>query len=148
MRFRGGLLEEWPVPTPLLEADKLVNIPVVKHHNLSRYTGAMKNWYGILGGRRNRLHQKIDLSIADLATFMRPTLTIMDATRVLIQNGPQGGNLNDTLELNQVIATLDEVAGDTYGARLIGVDPEQVGFLKLGAERGLGVMNFDRAVVV
>jgi uncharacterized protein (DUF362 family) len=148
MRLKGELLDEWPVYTPLLEADKLINVPVVKHHNLSRYTGAMKNWYGVLGGRRNRLHQQIDLSIADLATFMRPTLTIMDATRVLIQNGPQGGNLNDTLELHQVIATLDEVAGDTYGARLIGVDPAQVGFLRLGVERGLGVMNYDNAVVV
>jgi uncharacterized protein (DUF362 family) len=148
MRLRGELLDEWPVYTPLLEADKLINVPVIKHHNLSRYTGAMKNWYGVLGGRRNRLHQSIDLSIADLATFMRPTLTILDATRVLIQNGPQGGNLNDTLELHQVIATLDEVAGDTYGASLIGVNPAEVGFLKLGAERGLGVMSFDGAKVV
>jgi uncharacterized protein (DUF362 family) len=56
----------------------------------------MKNWYGVLGGRRNRLHQSIDVSIADLATFMRPSLVVIDAMRVLVRNGPQGGNIDDT----------------------------------------------------
>jgi len=65
----------------------------------------MKNWYGSLGGRRNRLHQSIDVSVADLATFMRPTLVVVDATRVLVRNGPQGGNIDDTREIGTVIAT-------------------------------------------
>jgi uncharacterized protein (DUF362 family) len=141
MRLRGDLLDEWPVYTPLIEADKLINIPVAKHHNLSHYSGAMKNWYGVLGGRRNRLHQNIHLSIADLATFMRPTLTVLDATRVLFRNGPQGGNIADAKDVHQVIASLDEVAADTYGAQLLGVDPVRVSYLRLGQERNLGTMN-------
>ena len=141
MRMRGDLLDEWPVYTPLIEADKLINIPVAKHHNLSHYTGAMKNWYGVLGGRRNRLHQNIHLSIADLATFMRPTLTVLDATRVLFRNGPQGGNIADAKDMHQVIASLDEVAADTYGAQLLGVDPTRVTYLRLGQERNLGTMQ-------
>jgi len=141
MRLRGDLLDEWPVYTPLIEADKLINIPVAKHHNLSHYTGAMKNWYGVLGGRRNRLHQNIHLSIADLATFMRPTLTVLDATRVLFRNGPQGGNIADAKDMHQVIASLDEVAADTYGAQLLGVDPARVTYLRLGQERKLGTMD-------
>lgn len=148
MRLRGDLLDEWPVYTPLIEADKLINIPVAKHHNLSAYTGAMKNWYGVLGGRRNRLHQNIHLSIADLATFMRPTLTVLDATRVLLRNGPQGGNIADARDMHQVIASLDEVAADTYGATLIGVDPKGVGYIRLGAERGLGTMELTSWVEV
>lgn len=148
MRLRGDLLDEWPVYTPLIEADKVINVPVAKHHNLSNYTGAMKNWYGVLGGRRNRLHQNIHLSIADLATFMRPTLTVLDATRVLVRNGPQGGNIADARDLHQVIASLDEVAVDTYGARLIGVDPARVQYLALGQERGLGVSELSRVVEV
>jgi len=148
MRLRGDLLDEWPVYTPLIEADKLINIPVAKHHNLSHYTGAMKNWYGVLGGRRNRLHQNIHLSIADLATFMRPTLTVLDATRVLFRNGPQGGNLADARDEHQVIASLDEVAADTYGARLVGVDPNIVTYLRLGQERGLGSMSLTSVVTV
>lgn len=141
MRLRGELLDEWPVYTPLIEADKVINVPVAKHHNLSFYTGAMKNWYGILGGRRNRLHQNIHRSIADLATFMRPTLTVLDATRVLLRNGPQGGNLSDAVALHRVIAGLDEVAIDTLGAQLIGVDPTRVAYLLMGQERGLGSMR-------
>jgi uncharacterized protein (DUF362 family) len=138
LRMKGDVLDLWPVYTPLVNADKVINVPVAKHHNLSKYTGAMKNWYGLLGGRRNRLHQNIDVSIADLATFMRPTLTVLDATRVLLRNGPQGGNIDDAKDLHQVIASLDQVAADAYGATLIGEKPENVKYLALGAERGLG----------
>jgi uncharacterized protein (DUF362 family) len=143
MRLRGDVLDNWPVYTPLVQADKVINVPVAKHHNLSKYTGAMKNWYGILGGRRNRLHQNIDVSIADLSTFMRPTLTIVDATRVLLRNGPQGGNLDDAKDLFQVIATTDQVAADAYGCTLIGEKPENLGYLKLAVERGIGNANWQ-----
>ncbi len=148
LRLKGELLDEWPVYTPLIEADKVLNVPVAKHHNLSLYTGAMKNWYGVLGGRRNRLHQNIHLSIADLATFMRPTLTVLDATRVLLRNGPQGGNMADARNFHQVVASVDEVAADTYGARLIGVEPKSVTYLRLGQERGLGSMSLEGLRVV
>jgi len=144
IRMRGDVLDNWPVYTPLVNADKVINLPVAKHHNLSKFTGGMKNWYGLLGGRRNRLHQSINVSIADLATFMRPTLTILDATRVLLRNGPQGGNIDDATDLHQVIASLDPVAVDAYGATLIGVQPEAVEYLKLAAERGPGVAQWDQ----
>lgn len=148
MRLRGELLTDWPVYKPLVEADKVINVPVAKHHNLCRYTGAMKNWYGILGGRRNRLHQNIDLSIADLATFMRPTLTVVDATRVLVRNGPQGGNIDDTRELFQVIASVDQVAADAYACSLIGERPNNIGYLRMGVERGLGSAELSTLHVV
>lgn len=144
MRLKGELLDEWPVLATLVEADKLINVPIAKHHNLARYTGAMKNWYGSLGGRRNRLHQKIDLSIADLATFLQPTLTLIDATRVLVRNGPQGGNLADTAEKNTVIASIDQVAADARACRLIGQDPALVPYLALGEARGLGTVQWER----
>lgn len=143
MRLNGDVLDEWPVFMPLVQADKLINVPVAKHHNLAKYTGAMKNWYGSLGGRRNRLHQNIDVSVADLATFMRPTLVVVDATRVLIRNGPQGGNVDDTREMNTVIATVDQVAADSYGAGLIGQKRENIPYLKMGHERGLGTMFWE-----
>ncbi|HEY3592391.1 MAG TPA: DUF362 domain-containing protein [Polyangiaceae bacterium] len=143
MRLNGDVLDEWPVYTPLVQADKVINVPVAKHHNLAKYTGAMKNWYGALGGRRNRLHQNIDVSVADLATFMRPTLVVVDATRVLVRNGPQGGNIDDTKELGTVIATVDQVAADSYGTSLIGQKRENVPYLKMGHERGLGTMFWE-----
>jgi len=144
MRLRGDVLDEWPVYTPLVNADKVINLPIAKHHNLSKYTAAMKNWYGVLGGRRNRLHQNIDTSIADLATFMRPTLTIVDAVRVLMRNGPQGGNLDDARQADTLIASTDQVAADAWGCQLIGQKPENLGYLKMAEERGIGTMHYDK----
>ncbi len=142
-RMKGEVLDEWPIFTTLVDADKVINVPVAKHHNLAKYTAAMKNWYGVLGGRRNRLHQSIDVSIADLATFMRPSLVVVDATRVLVRNGPQGGNIDDTRVMGTVIATVDQVAADAYGCTLIGQHRDNVPYLKMGHERGLGTMYWE-----
>ncbi|MFW2330941.1 MAG: DUF362 domain-containing protein, partial [Nitrospinota bacterium] len=57
--LKGELLKVWPVANIYHFADKVINLPVLKHHSLSKATIAMKNWYGALGGKRNRLHQKI-----------------------------------------------------------------------------------------
>jgi uncharacterized protein (DUF362 family) len=142
MRLRGEVLDEWPVYRNLIEADVVINMPVAKHHNLARYTAAMKNWYGVLGGRRNRLHQSIDMSVADLATFMRPTLTVVDGVRVLLRNGPQGGNVDDTRRMDTVIATTDQVAADAYGCTLIDQRPENLPYLRIAQERGIGTTDW------
>jgi uncharacterized protein (DUF362 family) len=130
-----------PVLAAAVQADRFINVPVAKHHGLSGFTGAMKNLYGILGGRRNRLHQRIDDSIADLADFIRPTLTVMDATRVLVRNGPQGGDVGDTEAVGKVIASPDQVAVDAYSCRLIGLEPADLPYLALGSSRGLGAAD-------
>lgn len=146
-RINGELLSVWPIFTPIIEADKIINMPIVKHHNLSRVTMGMKNWYGILGGRRNQLHQNINVGIADLATFVRPTLTILDAYRVLMANGPQGGNLNDVRLLKTVVAGVDPVAIDAYGATFLDLKPEQIPYIMIGHERGLGNKNYSELQV-
>jgi uncharacterized protein (DUF362 family) len=138
----GELLKIWPVARYYHEVDKVINIPIVKHHSLCGCTLAMKNWYGVIGGRRNQLHQDIHTSIADLAQAVRPTFTVMDATRVLKSNGPTGGSLADVAIENTVIAGVDEVAIDTYCLRYLDVKAEQVPFLALGEQRGLGVMDW------
>jgi uncharacterized protein (DUF362 family) len=140
--MQGELLDVWPVSRYFLEADKVINLPVVKHHSLCGCTLAMKNWYGVLGGRRNQLHQRIHTSIVDLAAALRPTLTIMDATRVLKHNGPTGGSLDDVSVENTLIAGTDEVAIDAYSLRFLDLEPEQVPFLALGEERGLGRVDW------
>jgi uncharacterized protein (DUF362 family) len=143
MRVKGDVLDEWPIFTTLVDADKVINVPVAKHHNLAKYTAAMKNWYGVLGGRRNRLHQNIDTSIADLATFMRPTLVVVDAWRVLMRNGPQGGNIDDARDVRTVIASVDQVAADAFGCTLIGQRRENLPYLEMGEKRGLGTMRWE-----
>ncbi len=146
-RINGELLSVWPVYTPILEADKIINLPIAKHHNLSRATMGMKNWYGILGGRRNQLHQNIDVGIADLTTFVRPTFTILDAYRVLTANGPQGGNLDDVKTLKTVVAGIDPVAIDAFGATFLGLQAEQLPYIRIAHERGLGTMNYSELQV-
>jgi uncharacterized protein (DUF362 family) len=144
VNLRGDVLGEWPVLEPFIAADKMINFPVAKAHSLTGVTLGMKNWYGILGGQRNRLHQHIHESLADLADFMRPTLTIIDAYRVLIRNGPVGGDLGDVELKKTLIAGTDPVALDAYAAKAFwNIAPESLLYLKLAQERGLGKMAFD-----
>ncbi|MBN2801565.1 MAG: DUF362 domain-containing protein [Deltaproteobacteria bacterium] len=144
----GVILGTMPVLTPAVHCDKFINMPIAKHHGLSKFTGAMKNLYGVLGGRRNRLHQSVDDSIADLADFIRPTLTVMDATRVLMQNGPQGGNISDTKQLNKIIVSTDQVAVDAVSCQLIGLTPGQLPYLKKAQDRNLGISDISKIEVV
>jgi uncharacterized protein (DUF362 family) len=123
---------------PLLQAQRVINLPVAKHHGLSRVTVGMKNWFGVLGKGRNRLHQGIDKAIAELAATFRPTLTLVDATRVLLGNGPQGGSLDDVRAVGAVAAGVDPVLLDAWGAVQLGVRPEELGFIAEAERRGLG----------
>jgi uncharacterized protein (DUF362 family) len=138
-------LSEWPVLKYFLECDRLINMPIVKQHSLSSCTLGMKNFYGILGGSRNQLHQQIDQSIVDLAAFCRPTLVITDATRVLVRNGPTGGSLADVSVLDTVICATDQVAADARAAELLGLQPERVRHLRLAAASGLGQLDYQAA---
>ena len=137
-----GKLGRWPVFEPFITATKVINVPVAKHHALTNATLGMKNWYGILGGRRNQLHQRIDDSVAELAGLMRPTLTVMDATRVLLRNGPTGGSLSDVKRLDSVAVSLDPVAVDAWACTLIGAAPEAQGWLALGQKKKLGLIDY------
>jgi uncharacterized protein (DUF362 family) len=137
----GSILDRWEVFDPLLEADRLINVPVVKDHGLSRLTCGMKNLYGVLGGSRGRLHQRVHVSIADLAVAFRPTLTVVDATRVMVRGGPQGGRLDDLLPVGAVAAGTDPVALDAWGASLLGIDPKEIDYIVLARGRGLGTFG-------
>jgi uncharacterized protein (DUF362 family) len=140
--LKGESLKVWPVSVFYHQADKVINLPVVKHHSLSKCTMAMKNLYGILGGQRNRLHQDINTAIADLASAIRPTLTVMDATRVLKRNGPTGGNLSDVSAENTVIAGTDIVSVEAYGLRFLDLKVEEVPFIMIAEQRGIGTSDW------
>jgi uncharacterized protein (DUF362 family) len=140
----GDVLKVWPVFEPFLAADKIINIPIAKHHSLTGATLGMKNWYGILGGQRQRLHQHIHESLVDLAEFMHPTFTIIDAFRVLLRGGPTGGNLEDVAFKKTLLAGTDPVALDAYAAKTYwDLDYHKLRYLKLAMDRGLGTMNFE-----
>jgi uncharacterized protein (DUF362 family) len=143
--LQGDVLREWPVFEPFVNADKIINVPIAKHHSLTGTTLGMKNWYGILGGPRHQLHQKINESLADLADFMRPTLTIIDCYRVLMRNGPTGGNLEDVVLKKTLVAGTDPVALDAYVAKAYwNLEVSALPYLQMAAQRGLGTYEFEK----
>src|SRR5450759_949592 len=143
--LQGEVLRDWPVFDPFLNADKIINVPIAKHHSLTGTTLGMKNWYGILGGPRHQLHQKIHESLVDLAAFIRPTLTIIDCYRVLIRNGPTGGSLDDVLLKKTLVAGTDPVALDAYVAKAYwNLDVSSLPYLKMASQRGLGTYEFGK----
>lgn len=144
MDLRGEILDSWPVLEPFLNADKIINVPIAKHHSLTGASLGMKNWYGILGGPRHRLHQRIHESLADLADFMRPTLTVIDAWRVLMRNGPGGGNPADVALKKTLVAGTDPVALDAYVAKAYwDLDRHTLRYLDLARQRHLGTPDFE-----
>ena len=142
----NAVLKRWPFfHAPFRNATKVIGLPATKHHSLAGVTLGMKNWYGLLGGRRNRLHQDIHASIADLATLVRPTLVILDATRVLFRNGPTGGSMSDVRAEGIIAVGVDPIAIDTYGASLLGREAAELPFLIEAQRRGLGTTDLKDA---
>jgi uncharacterized protein (DUF362 family) len=146
--LRGEILGVWPALEAFLEADKVINIPIAKHHNLTGATLGIKNWYGILGGPRTRLHQRVHEALADLALFMRPTLTILDAWRVLVRNGPSGGSVGDVELRKTIVAGTDPVALDAYAAKtFFGLEAAKMPYLGMASQRGLGTVEWERLLL-
>ena len=143
MNLKGRSLDTWPVFVPLVEADAVINLPVAKHHSLSSLTVGMKNWIGGVGGSRWSLHQDIHQSIVDLANFFQPTVTLIDAIRIMTRNGPSGGSTSYVTAKNTLILSNDPVAGDAQAALLFGRSPEKLGFIRLARDQGLGTSDFQ-----
>jgi len=144
VKLPGNALKSWPLYVEALEADKVINVPIAKNHGLTRLSLGMKNWMGIMGGWRGMIHQRINESLVDISLIMKPTLIVLDCIRILTDNGPQGGNLSDVKIMNTVVAGVDQVAVDAYGATLFGLKGSDIGYVKLGHELGVGVMDLTK----
>jgi uncharacterized protein (DUF362 family) len=126
-------------------ADVVINVPIAKNHGDTGLTLGMKNFMGTVrdrGGMHNRgsLHRQI----AELAGFIRPELTVVDAIRILTADGPRGGSLNAVRKLDTVIASADFVAADAYTTRLFGyAAPTHLGYVKIAADMGLGRADLE-----
>lgn len=142
--IKGEFIKDWSVFMPLVEVDKVINIPIVKHHSLTLATIGMKNWFGIVSGHRNQLHQQAHEAIVDLANFVRPVLTVIDAYRVLTRGGPQGGSLAFVAKKRTVAISPDPVAADAFGAKILGLNPAKLRFIQLANEVGLGSLEWKQ----
>jgi len=144
----GVAIRSWPLYEEALRADIIINVPVAKHHSISRLTLGMKNLMGLLGGNRGVIHSNIGQKLADLTSAIDPALTVLDATRILIRNGPTGGRLEDVRVLNRVAASTDPVALDAYGAGFFGVDPKELSFVTAAYRMGLGEMDLTKVHMI
>lgn len=133
----------WDVLEPFVNATKIINVPVVKTHSEMRAIAGMKNWFGITTKSRMVWHNGLDRSIVELAQLMRPTLTVADASRVMMRGGPAGGGVGAVKQVGAVAAGFDPVALDAWAGSIFGFGPDELpGYIRLAEEAGLGTVDF------
>jgi uncharacterized protein (DUF362 family) len=138
----GQDITEWEVYQDILDADVLIDVPIAKDHSAARLSLGMKNLMGVIT-RPNQMHRNLHQRIADLGSLVRPTLTVVDAVRILTDHGPTGGSLNDVQRMDTVIASHDIVAADAYAATLFDLTGADIAYVKAAAEMGLGTMDLN-----
>ncbi len=124
----------------ILTRTRLVTIPVMKTHGKTTISGAIKNQWGCLPTFRHNFHPVVNEVLRDLATVLRPDLTVMDATVALEGNGPKSGRPRIC---NLVLSGADPVAVDAVAARIMGLDPLSIRHLAVCQEAGIGCREPD-----
>ena len=143
MDIKGDRLKNWKVYAPAVECDKFINVPILKHHSLARLTVGMKNLMGIVYDPRSHWHKNLVHYLVDITRFMKQTLIIVDAYRVLVRNGPTGGSPDDVKMFHSILVGEDPVGVDAQGAALMGLSPQSIEYIKLGDSSGIGSMNLS-----
>lgn len=139
------LIRNWPVLyKPFTDITKVIGMAPLKDHHRSGASMIMKNWYGLLGGRRNIFHQDIHSIIMELAMMVKPSLVILDATTSMMTNGPTGGSLSDLKNTNTMIVSTDQVAADAFGASLLGKSLDELLFIGKAEAAGIGTANYHK----
>jgi len=139
---QGQDITSWPIYRDIVETDVLIDVPIAKHHANTRLTLGMKNLIGVVADM-SKMHLNLAQRIADLNTVVRPSLTVVDGVRILMNNGPTGGSLSDVKLANTVIASHDIVAADSYAATLFDLTGADIPYLRIGAEMGLGKIDLS-----
>ncbi len=139
----GRLIRDWPVLyAPLARADRIIGLAPVKDHHRSGASMTLKNWYGLLGGRRNIFHQDIHTIIQELAMMIRPTVVVLDGIQSMLTNGPTGGSLSDLKPTGTLIVSSDPVAADAVGATLLGRTSVDLPFIAKAESTGAGTADY------
>jgi uncharacterized protein (DUF362 family) len=138
----GRDLKSCSVYQDLLSADVVINVPIAKHHSLARLTLGGKNLLGVVENP-GLMHANMGQRVADLISLFRPALTVIDAVRILVANGPSGGDLADVRQMDTVIASHDVVAADAYAATLFGLSGSDISYVRAAADRGLGTLDLS-----
>lgn len=140
---QGRDITSWGVYRDIVETDVLIDVPIAKQHSLARLTLGCKNLMGTIS-QPNQFHRNLGQRIADLTSLIYPTLTVVDAVRILTAHGPTGGSLNDVQQTNAVIASHDPVTADSYAATLFGLTGADIEYVQAASTMGLGTMDLNR----
>lgn len=148
---RGRQLKSVRVVGEFLDSDVLINVPVAKSHSATTVSLGLKNMMGLIWGRLP-FHIIYDLNqaIADLNTALRPSLTVIDASRALLSGGPAGpGRVK---RLGRVLAAEDTVAVDSYCVTLAPwrgkfLKPTDIEHIRLSRDMGLGNCETDKITI-
>jgi uncharacterized protein (DUF362 family) len=139
------LIRNWPVLyKPFTDITKVIGMAPLKDHHRSGASMTMKNWYGLLGGRRNIFHQDIHSIIMELAMMVKPSFVILDATTAMMTNGPTGGSLSDLKNTHTMIVSTDQVAADAFGASLLGRSLDELPFIGKAEAAGIGTADYHK----
>jgi uncharacterized protein (DUF362 family) len=138
------ILRKTKIHQLILESDVLINVPVLKSHGSTGLTIAMKNLMGAVWDRGFFHQSGLHTCITDFCFAKKPTLNIVDAYTFMKSGGPRGINKENTMLLKSQLISTDIVAIDAAAAKLAGVNPENVQYIKMGNDRKLGVMDLSK----
>jgi len=149
----GRILPEIYLARAVKEADVIINLPKLKTHSLTLFTGGIKNLYGVIpAGMRRRFHgdyarpEDFCQMLVDIFTAATPQITLMDGIMAMEGEGPGSGTMRP---LGVILTSRDTVALDAVAARLIGIPPrEEVLTTAFAAARGLGTGDLNQIEVV
>lgn len=132
----------------ILDCDVWINVPILKNHGGARMTISMKNYMGIVWDRRAIHANDLQQCIADCTTFgKKPVLNIVDAYRIMTQNGPKGKSLDDVQLAKAIFMSTDIVAVDTASVKFYNqysqVNLDRVSHIKLAEQANVGTTNLD-----
>jgi len=139
---KAKIMKECEILKDILAAGALINVPVAKVHGGATVTLSMKNLMGTVWDRGFLHKEGLHQCIADLSTYVKPQLIIMDAVRILTTKGPQGPG--EVLTPNKIVAGTDPVALDAYGTELLGKKAEDIPHIVYAHKMGIGEINLDR----
>lgn len=141
------ILKRFEIPRIIREVDLVINMPKLKTHTLTKYTGAIKNLYGCIpGGLKQRLHneargeEKFSKLLVDIYQNIKPELTIMDAVVGMDREGPSAGQPR---KVNLILASKNGVALDIAAAKIIGLKPRKIYMIREAVRRKLADYKFE-----
>ncbi len=132
------VLKETTVNRYVLESDVFINVPVAKNHSSAGLTLGMKNLMGITGDNRGKWHWRLHESISDINMGVKSHLTIIDATNIMLKNGPTGGSTDYLKRLDTIIASPNIVSADATAAMLFDKNPRSIEYITKAYEKGVG----------